>query len=81
MRVCVRMAGRGVVVHGVVQQATGGSSRTACRPPSFACLPAWPADVGSLPGDRSFWRFNRTQDYGFKGDNETPEQLTATFGR
>lgn len=24
---------------------------------------------------------NRTQDYGLKGENETPEQLMATFGR
>lgn len=36
-------------------------------------------ELGKLPGSDSFWRFNRTKDYGFKGANETVEQLTATF--
>ncbi|KAI3424879.1 hypothetical protein D9Q98_008263 [Chlorella vulgaris] len=36
-------------------------------------------DVGLLPGSNSFWRFNRTQDYGYKGANETAEQLQANF--
>lgn len=38
------------------------------------------AELGQLPGEEGFWRFNRTKDYGFKGENESPEQLKATFG-
>ncbi|KAL4437252.1 hypothetical protein ABPG75_004391 [Micractinium tetrahymenae] len=38
------------------------------------------AELGQLPGEEGFWRFNRTQDYGNKGENESPEQLKATFG-
>ncbi|KAL4439433.1 hypothetical protein ABPG77_008762 [Micractinium sp. CCAP 211/92] len=38
------------------------------------------AELGQLPGEEGFWRFNRTKDYGLKGANETPEQLKATFG-
>lgn len=45
--------------------------------PILACLAS--AELGKLPGSDSFWRFNRTKDYGFKGANETVEQLTATF--
>ena len=36
---------------------------------------------GALPGDGGFWRFNRTQDYGYKGKNESPAQLSAQFAR
>jgi len=32
-----------------------------------------------LPGDEKFWRFNRTQDYGYKGANEDPAALAAQF--
>lgn len=34
-----------------------------------------PHRTGPLPGEDKFWRFNRTQDYGYKGTNETAEQL------
>lgn len=50
--------------------------------PPPALLPPAPcaAELGQLPGEEGFWRFNRTKDYGFKGENESPEQLKATFG-
>jgi hypothetical protein len=45
------------------------------------CLPSLPvAELGQTPGDQSFWRFNRIQDYGQRGENETAEQLAAQFG-
>ena len=100
-------------------------------PPPQTCVLR--AELGQLPGESGFWRFNRTEDYGLKvgvhvlgscaslvdpprfaglarygvasfsapfrlplpcsqplrcpacsprlqGDNETPEQLKATFG-
>jgi hypothetical protein len=34
---------------------------------------------GALPGDGGFWRFNRTQDYGYKGANESGAQLSKQF--
>jgi hypothetical protein len=37
-------------------------------------------ELGQTPGDQSFWRFNRIQDYGQRGENETAEQLAAQFG-
>lgn len=55
---------------------------------SSSCLPAHARprpphacaeQGGALPGSDAFWRFNRTQDYGNKGVNETAEQLKATF--
>lgn len=62
-------------------------SATVTPPRAFCCAaergptPACPpAELGQLPGEEGFWRFNRTQDYGPKGANETPEQLKATFG-
>ena len=36
-------------------------------------------ELGPLPGDSSFWRFNRTQDYGYKGKNEDAEALAKQF--
>lgn len=47
---------------------------------NFDDFAAYFAELGQLPGESGFWRFNRTKDYGLKGDNETPEQLKATFG-
>jgi hypothetical protein len=53
---------------------------TAQRCRSCCLLPCLPADLGELPGSDAFWRFNRTKDYAYKGENETVEQLKATFG-
>ena len=39
------------------------------------------AGAGALPGEYAFWRFNRTQDYGYKGGNETAETLSKQFDR
>lgn len=36
-------------------------------------------DLGPLPGKDSFWRFNRTEDYGYKGSNEDVEALQKQF--
>lgn len=36
-------------------------------------------DLGELPGEAGFWRFARTEDYGYKGANEGAEQLRSTF--
>jgi hypothetical protein len=35
--------------------------------------------LGPLPGEKGFWRFNRTQDYGYKGKNEDADALAKQF--
>jgi hypothetical protein len=32
-----------------------------------------------VPGEGKFWRFNRTEDYGYKGENEDVKALAAQF--
>lgn len=34
---------------------------------------------GWLDGTAKFWRFNRTEDYGYKGANEDPRALAEQF--
>ncbi len=61
--------------------ASGWLAFASARPtPRCGKPPVRVAELGQLPGEEGFWRFNRTKDYGLKGANETPEQLKATFG-
>ncbi|KAL6778629.1 hypothetical protein ACKKBF_B15510 [Auxenochlorella protothecoides x Auxenochlorella symbiontica] len=37
------------------------------------------ADVGELPGSKAAWYFRRTEDYGYKGENESADDLGRQF--